>query len=417
MLTTSNTSTKTRAACTVLATAAITALAATGCAAVTGAAAPTPTPRPVTEAAHTATSHLSCPTERANDASTGLKTSSVDFAPTRGVNVSYQFTGQYSVSAGQPWRGVTSTPSTPSAPAAVTVQAGHNPAVAPAQWFTGSLANRGKNADVVTTTGGAGQLPGALDYAFDGNLTINGTSYQIVTGYVLNVIDCTYFHQWSVGGTPTTPTPNGGTWTTTKTGALLTPDGKYEIVPNGANQHTFTVEAYHTQKPNNMDFTPANGLNVAFTYAHNHSVSSGQQWGGVSTVPSAQNQPATVTAYAETKDTTAPAQWFKNALAAPADVTTSASSAAPGDLYFAFDGDLTVNGNAYPVVIGEQGSSWWHFGQNYWLVGGAPVTAGGGSWSTVKVGGRTALVTPDHKYLIEVANNCHTFNVLPYQAA
>lgn len=225
------TPTKTRIARTLLATAAVMAIASTGCVAVANSAAAAPTGAPTTQTAASA------------QVGTVEHTNNVDFVG-EGIIVSYNYSGKYQVSSGQPWNGVTSTPSTHSAPAVITAKAGDHNTAAPAQWFTGSLQNRwGNNPDAIVSDTAVAQTPHNLFFAFNGGLTINGTNYNTVigespAGYLNNT--------WWIGGTVTQV--GTGTWTTIRTAnhgtALITPDGKYEIQASTYNNHTFNVLPY-----------------------------------------------------------------------------------------------------------------------------------------------------------------------------
>lgn len=409
-----NTSSKARLVRTVAATAAAAAaaLAATGSSAITNSAAPAPVAATTVaaQATQTTTAPHAHPDKRNSNVSAGVKTRWLKFDHQNGLNVSYTYNGQYSIGARQTWQGVTSTPSTPSGPA---VLAAHGSVVntsQPVTWFDSQLATQGSNPDEATngTATGAGSAPPTvLTYAFDGTLTINGTSYNVTLGHASDFVEMMRYDQWWIGGMPTKR--GSGTWTTTKSGGLVTPDGKYEILPTGNLGRSLAIVRYPQAKANNMDFTGSSGVNVSYTYKHGHMTSAGQTWGGV--FSSSENGNALVTAYGDTTDTAAPAQWFTQSLEA-SGLATSAAGSPPADMYFAFDGDLMINGKPYPIVIGEQGTSWLHFGQNYWWVGGANPGPHNGSWATTQVNGRTALVTPDAKYLIEVGNNCHTFKVV-----
>ncbi len=191
--------------------------------------------------------------------------------------------------------------------------------------------------------------------------------------------------------------------------------------PAAASSAVGTVE-----HANYVYFAPKDGLKVSFTYDHHHRVSVGQPWGSVYSAPSFPTAPAEVVAQAGDHDSTMPAQWFTGNLAQrgsnpDAIATNSHDATAPRDLYFAYTGDLTINGHAYHVVIGESPAGAPVWAANQWSIGGTSTQVGTGTWSTVGILNRnlmptegTALVTPDGKYEIAVSNSYNTLDILPY---
>lgn len=113
---------------------------------------------------------------------------------------------------------------------------------------------------------------------------------------------------------------------------------------------------------------------VSFTFDGQYSITGGQPWGGVtaSTPAPIQGSGETViTAQAGRHDSTAPATWFGwNSTAAIGG--DSFHNGNPTQLNFAFAGTLAVDGNSYPVVIGQgsnaEGNNWWIGGQG-WTAG------------------------------------------------
>ncbi len=238
----------THAARRVLLTAAVAALAVTASASVTHAATSLDASAAPTTAAsaHTATAPVGT-VQRTND---------VDFVQlTQKINVSFAYTHNYSVTSGQPWGGVTATPTTQSPQVTVKALAGRHNSTPPAQFFTSHLQSPNpSNPDAIAAQSQQDELPSDLNFAFTGNLTINGTSYPVVLGQGHQW--WVGYNNWWVGGAPVTP--GQGTWTQTtyqrtwRSGvypALVTPDKKYEIIPDVmTNDYSFYVLAYTAPK-------------------------------------------------------------------------------------------------------------------------------------------------------------------------
>jgi hypothetical protein len=151
-----------------------------------------------------------------------------------------------------------------------------------------------------------------------------------------------------------------------------------------------------TQHDNWVVFTPDWGNPpLAFSLA-DHSITSGQPWGGVST--GSQGSGWGIDAKAGRSKTSGVANWFKShASFAICATWPSISDAWPSELNFAFTGTLTINGIGYPITIG-QGSV--PPNNNWWL--------GGPGWSHWNSPFGDAVVTPDGKYYFEAADD--TFN-------
>ena len=144
-----------------------------------------------------------------------------------------------------------------------------------------------------------------------------------------------------------------------------------------------------------VDFFPwADNVQLAFDLS-DHSITSGQPWGGVST--GTDNNTWAIDVKAGRKGSSGVADWFKSRASAawcanfPSDCPNW-----PSELNFAMTGTLTINGTPYPVTIG-QGSTGLH--NNWWI--------GGPGW-TLNVSFGVAVVTPDGKYFIEPVDD--TFN-------
>ena len=125
-------------------------------------------------------------------------------APQMKLNFSFDNApGNYSISPGQPWGGVTAKVTQPSqAKVTVTAVAGHHETDTPAIWFNAAAPNQ-------FATDGTPGLNWELYYAFTGTVTINGSSYPITVAQG----SYDWFRSpWWVGG--------GAGWTVDKYGTL-----------------------------------------------------------------------------------------------------------------------------------------------------------------------------------------------------
>jgi hypothetical protein len=157
---------------------------------------------------------------------------------------------------------------------------------------------------------------------------------------------------------------------------------------SGDSQNADTVDV--TQHDNWVYLEPWQ-WNPTLAYAQDdHSITSGQPWGGVST-----GQPDLdwgIDVKAGRKGSSSPAAWFRSHASA-ATCTADCNTDWPADLNFAIKGTITIDGHGYPVTIG-QGST---FGKNNWWIGGPGWTAHPGVFDNV--------VTPDGKYVFMPVDN------------
>jgi hypothetical protein len=149
------------------------------------------------------------------------------------LEIQFVYSGEYIVSAGQPWQGVSSQGGTPAAPLEVTVMAGRHKTTPPATWFN-------QRSALLLGYGLEDSRPDELNFAFTGNLVINGTAYQVHFGQGSDLLG----DDWWLGVPP--PTPGQPAWTRVDGGYLLTPDGKYLVCPKnggylGAHDNAFQV--------------------------------------------------------------------------------------------------------------------------------------------------------------------------------
>lgn len=141
----------------------------------------------------------------------------VDLVSANSLPVSFAWDQGYSITAGQPWGGVTTSPGL-----AIDVEAGRSASTGPAQWLNDRTA-------VPVGTEGAGpggSGPSELNFAFSGTLTIDGHEYPIVMGQGHTGDN----NNWWFGG-------QGSGWkggvsgptVGTSFGYVTTPDGLYSI--------------------------------------------------------------------------------------------------------------------------------------------------------------------------------------------
>ena len=128
---------------------------------------------------------------------------------------------------------------------------------------------------------------------------------------------------------------------------------------------------------------------LAFSYS-DHSITSGQPWGGVTA--GIQDGFFTITAKAGRHSSSEVASWFKNHCSV-ATCSADCSGSWPDGLNFAFTGTVTINGDSYPVTLG-QGST---LGKNNWWIGGPGYTT--------HQGGTYNVSTPDKRYYFEPIEN------------
>lgn len=137
-----------------------------------------------------------------------------------------------------------------------------------------------------------------------------------------------------------------------------------------------------------QDNLPSFAGTMAYVEA-NHSITSGQPWGGVNASFSTSGT-LSIDAVAGRKKSSGVADWFRSN-ASTATCTAGCGSAWPSELNFAFVGTITINGTEYPITIG-QGSMW--TGTNNWWIGGP-----GWIWPQSRLNAGE-ITTPDGKYCV-----------------
>lgn len=125
-----------------------------------------------------------------------------------------------------------------------------------------------------------------------------------------------------------------------------------------------------TQHTNLVTISFAGGWTGGFEWDGGYAISSGQPWSGVTSTPTGDT--VTIQILAGRHGTSQVAQWFRQRASA-AVVSSDFFADWPADLNFAFTGTLEVNGDTWPVVIG-QGSDIF---QNNWWIGGPGWSPGG----------------------------------------
>ena len=145
---------------------------------------------------------------------------------------------------------------------------------------------------------------------------------------------------------------------------------------------------------NHLHFTKTGAGTMGFAYNNNYAITDNQTFEGVG-VSGGQDDELDITVKAGRKKSERVANWFKERNVAAAH-TNTATHDEPGELNFAFEGDLVISGHSYPVVLG-QGSTG---SQNNWWIGGRS-----GSWEKTGHSGSQGLKTPDGLYKITSENN------------
>jgi hypothetical protein len=139
------------------------------------------------------------------------------------------------------------------------------------------------------------------------------------------------------------------------------------------------------QHDNQFDIAP-DGFSPAMSYSYsgNHSITSGQPWGGVSAGMSGSELQIVAKAGRKASDT--PANWF-NSNVSNAACTIANVYSLPSELNFAFTGTITIEGNSYPVTMGQGNSLEYN---NWWI--------GGPGWVFPSRTVYGEISTPDRKY-------------------
>lgn len=135
-------------------------------------------------------------------------------------NVTYSANGGYDITAGQPWGGISISESDGSC--SINARAGRKGSTDPAQWF------KDRASVAMSASGSWGGWPQNLNFAFNGTLTIDSKSYQLVVG---QGHDGAHNNWWI-----------GGVGYTSDTESLITPDKKYCITQYDTDFNGFYVQ-------------------------------------------------------------------------------------------------------------------------------------------------------------------------------
>jgi len=139
--------------------------------------------------------------------------------------MSYSFSGNYKITSGQPWSGVSSAGS--HGGLELLVKAGRKGSYDNANWFDSNVSNATCTADNLAP------LPDGLNFALTGTLTINGNSYPVTIGQG----HYGAFNNWWIGG-PGWVFPNKSTC---GIGKICTPDRKYLFTKDDTSAQLFWV--------------------------------------------------------------------------------------------------------------------------------------------------------------------------------
>lgn len=136
------------------------------------------------------------------------------------TSVTYSFDGEYSITSGQPWHGISISES--DGDCTVNADAGRKKTDGPAQWFKNHATM------AMCVSGSWLGWPSSLNFAFNGTITIDGNSYQLVVGQGNDGVH----NNWWIGGNQ---------WGS-DTASLITPDKKYCITQWDVSFNEFYVQ-------------------------------------------------------------------------------------------------------------------------------------------------------------------------------
>ncbi len=145
----------------------------------------------------------------------------------------------------------------------------------------------------------------------------------------------------------------------------------------------------------NWVFLEPDADNVQLAYEEiDHSITSGQPWGGVTT--GTQDGIWGIDVKAGRHASSSVASWFRS----HASVATCANFPSgcpdwPSELNFAIRGTIKINGSEYPITIGQGSVGGVH--NNWWI--------GGPGWTLKSSAFGDAVVTPDGKYFFEAVGD------------
>ena len=284
------------------------------------------------------------------------------------------------ITGGQPWGGVsTSNPYVANGTLELNAQAGRHDSSGPAAWF-----NQQAPSSIPGSQGGINNL----NFAFTGELTLNGDTYLIALG------------QGNAGGGSSPWWLGGKGFTVQGSNFLTTPDGKYQFFSKDSDD-SFVIGSTNcnnsapsadqsavatTEHDNFVQFNGDACITSASFAPQDSNITGGQPWGGVSTSnPYVANGTLELDVQAGRKDSSGPAAWFNQ----QAPVYISAGTPPVNNLNFAVTGELTLNGDTYLIALGQGNAGG---GSSPWWLGGK-----GGFFQEPG-----QLITPDGKYAFAV---------------
>jgi len=136
------------------------------------------------------------------------------------TSVTYSANNGYDITSGQPWGGISTSESEGSC--IIDARAGRKGSTGPAQWF------KDRASVAMSASGSWLGWPKDLNFAFNGTLTVDSNSYQLVVGQGNDGVH----NNWWIGGNGFTS--NGG--------GLITPDKKYLITQYDVDFNEFYVQ-------------------------------------------------------------------------------------------------------------------------------------------------------------------------------
>lgn len=126
-----------------------------------------------------------------------------------------------------------------------------------------------------------------------------------------------------------------------------------------------------TQRDNQVNLQAGKGVNsLAFNFSGNYSITADQQstWGGVTNCQS--QKTCTINVQAGRQQSAPVAAWFTSNAPSFGCTFSSQFCQPVSVMNFAFTGTLTVNGQTYPLTLGQNGDGV----ANYWYFGGPGYT-------------------------------------------
>jgi hypothetical protein len=256
------------------------------------------------------------------------------------TSMSFSYNNDIRYTSGEDFDGVTV--SNNSDDVVITVEVDRKASSSPATWFKEQLDNE---ADHMITDAPGDDMPGELNFAFSGVLTVNGVPYTVCLGqgnYGLT-------NNWWFGSL-------------SETGEIL---GTGLAIDMDTSSCKIGVSS--AIEDNNVTLQSGSGLVTAISYNGDLTVTSGAPYMGVS-IDDSDLTNIVITVEADRQGSTDVASWYNgkldnSPLRMTAEQSVLASDSMPGSLNFAFSVDLTVSGYKFTVYLGQGNYSltnnWW----------------------------------------------------------